>query len=300
MLQVITANIGGHRNLATSRLNPTRIAHEICQNLMIDPNLPTLISFQEAVQISFDGDPTVQDISALVAKELGADYRSYYAPKTSTITHPDVCIWDVACYQGATFITEGNAIVTNQPLAQWAWGASVPMAVSIGQPRLYSTGNRDTEPRNIIAVPLETQAYGTVYFIGTHLSTLRGEDRKDQTHPTTERATRLRMMETAHILGVLREIRQSEQEAGIAPRPCILAGDFNANEHRPEVEQLLTEFAHHQPETPHYTHINHQIDIDHIFISDPQGIIPAPKSVIVQTERPFPDGSDHLLKIALF
>lgn len=299
MLQVITANIGGHRNLRADRLNPTQTAYEIRQNLDIDPTLPTLIAFQEAVQIRFDDLPT-HDISDLIAHQLGAEYHSYFAPKTSTTHHPNVCVWDVPAYQGASFVTEGNSIVTNQPLGQWAWGASIPICVTIGQPRLYSTGGRDTEPRNVIAVPVQTEAYGTVYFIGTHLSTLRGEDRHDRTHPITQHAEQLRVMETAHILGLLDELRQSEQEAGIAPRPCILVGDFNANVPRPEIEQLLTEFVHYQPEQPHYTHINHQIDIDHIFVSDPQGLMPAPHRVDVQTERAFPDGTDHLLKIAIF
>jgi endonuclease/exonuclease/phosphatase family metal-dependent hydrolase len=298
MLQVITANIGGHRSLHTSRLNPVHIAHQIRQNLIMDPTLPSLIAFQEVVQIRFE-DGELHDLAMLVAQELGADYRSYFAPKISTLKHPDVWVWDVPAYQGATFVTEGNAIVTNLPLGQWAWGASVPVHVSIGYPRLYSTGNRDTEPRNLIAVPVLTE-YGTVYFMGTHLSTLRGEDRNDIQHPITQQAQHYRALEVDHILKVLEEIRASEVQAGIAPRPCILAGDFNANENRDEIQHLMSQFTHHQPTSPHYTHINHQIDIDHVFISDPQGMMPPPKSVQVVTQQPIPKISDHLLKIALF
>lgn len=298
MLQVMTANIGGHRNLRTTRLDPTQAAQNIRQNFDIDTTQPTLIALQEAVQIRFE-DGRLHDISALLADELGADYRAYYAPKTSNITHPNVCVWDIASYEGATEVSEGNAIVTNLPLGQWAWGASVPLSVSIGQPRFYSTGNRDSEPRNVIAIPAQTP-YGTVYFMATHLTTLRGEDRHDTSHPITQEAQRMRMLEIDHILRLMREIRQSEQTANIAPRPFILAGDFNSNEKRLEFLMLQDEFKHYQPAQPHYTHINHQIDIDHILISDPQAIMPPPQSVAVQTEPTLPDVSDHLLKIAIF
>lgn len=298
MLQVITANIGGHRNLRTDAINPQQTAQQIRQNLTFDPTQPSLIALQEVVQIRF-ADGHLHDLGEWVARELGADYRAYFAPKTSTANHPNVCVWDIPSYDGAEFVSEGNAILTNLPISQWAWGASVPFSVSIGRPRFYSTGNRDTEPRNLIALPVQT-AYGTVYFMGTHLSTLRGEDRQDTSQSIAQEAQSMRLMEIEHILALLNELRQAEITAGIEPSPCILAGDFNSNASRPEIQRLLAQFTQYQPETPHYTHINHQIDIDHIFVSDPLHKLPPVQDVRVITEHAIPDISDHFLKIAIF
>ena len=98
-------------------------------------------------------------------------------------------LWDRPAYRKMSAAAEGNAIVTNLPTEDWSWGSypdydecAVSSAwarhTTISRASLYSTGNRDTQPRNLMVASLNYRGV-PFYFLNTHLGVLLGEDRRD-------------------------------------------------------------------------------------------------------------------------
>lgn len=307
LLQIVTANIGGHRHLNDEPLNAAQIARDVQSILPIDPTLPTLIALQETTRVWRDNQH--ESDGELLARNLGESYRFMFAPEVDSNLHAHERIWNRSMYKGFTRVENGNGIITNLPFASWAWtspsegypgaGGAQMVSAAIGHAKLYSTGNRDTQPRNLMLVCVESP-FGALYFMTTHLSTTTGEHRIDLNQPNSKKASELRADETHDIKLVINELRQAEREKGYEPRPIILAGDFNAQPNTPEMRDNFRGFDYLQPNN-HIggTHLKHQIDIDHILIADPAKKLPNAQRCFVYTEPKVADVTDHRPVVAI-
>jgi endonuclease/exonuclease/phosphatase family metal-dependent hydrolase len=307
LLQIVTTNIGGHRHLNNEPLDSAQIARDVVRILPIDANLPTIIALQETTQVWRDTEPHSdgEDLTQI----LGQSYRFMFAPEVDSDMHAHNTIWERSMYRGYSRVKNGNGIVTNLPLAKWAWslpregypGAKGISAISsiISHAKLYSTGSRDTQPRNLIIACVESP-FGALYFMSTHLSTLRGEERRNPQHPISQAASDERLFECSQILRVVDELRASEREANMEPRPIILAADFNAEANTREMQSLQPTFDLLQP-TPseNGTHINHKINIDHILICDPAQKLPSVQRCFINTAPEVANVTDHRPVIAI-
>lgn len=310
MLQVVTANIGGHRNYRELAIDPISVAKELKANLQLDFQRPTILALQEVIKIAFEPGK-IWDIGEELAKELGEGYQAFFAPKINSASYPHITAWEKASYAGAIYAAEGNGIVTNLPLQQWPWpipaanfpghGVKSPIIVNIGTPHLYSTGNRDTEPRNLIIASLLADSK-PIYCISTHLSTIKGEDRHNPEAALSQEAAQKRSLEVQHILGILQELREAERNYGHSAAPVILAGDFNVNMEREEMKLLQSQFSNLALSNPNgaYTHVKHKTEIDHILLNDPLAVLSKPKNVYLLDKLPSSNFLDHLPKVVLF
>ncbi|MFN8373204.1 MAG: endonuclease/exonuclease/phosphatase family protein [Anaerolineae bacterium] len=307
LLQIVTANIGGHRHLNDTPLDTTQIARDVRGILPIDAAHPTLIALQETTEV-WHGSNASSDGETL-ARSLGADYRFLFAPEIDSDVHAHSKIWQRSMYRGYSRVRNGNGIVTNLPIAQWMWslpptgypgaGGAPAIHTTIGRAKLYSSGSRDTQPRNLIVSCLQSP-FGVLYFMTTHLSTLRGEERRNPDHQYSQQASRERQFEAGQILALVSELRSAESDAGTDARPIILAGDFNAEASAPEIQMLQPIFTLMNPTpSPDGTHINHKIHIDHILISDPLNTLPAVQQVYVNTAPGVASVTDHRPVIAI-
>jgi endonuclease/exonuclease/phosphatase family metal-dependent hydrolase len=310
MLQVVTVNVGGHRNQRDNPIEPQQVAREIKANLSLDYSRPTILALQEIIQLAYP-QQEILDIGDILAQELGQDYRAYFAPKMNSLAYAHRNAWEKSSYAGAAYAAEGNSILTNLPLTDWPWpmpaanfpahGQKSPIITPLGFPRLYSTGNRDTEPRNLIIAPLLYQDK-PLYFMACHLSTLKGEDRQDPNHPISRKAGEYRLSEIRHILHLLEELRSAESFYGKAHAPVILAGDFNVDTEREEMQHLQSQFMNLKikSESPVATHAKHGIEIDHILINDPNQQLGNVSELYILEKLTVPEVLDHFPKIAVF
>jgi endonuclease/exonuclease/phosphatase family metal-dependent hydrolase len=307
LLQIVTANIGGHRHLNDEPLNAAQIARDVRGILPIDPTLPTLIALQETTQV-WRGEESFSDGQQL-ASQLGNPYRFMFAPEIDSTIHSHSAIWQRPMYRGYTRVKNGNGIVTNLPAASWTWsvpdegypGAGGAQAIStcISRAKLYSTGSRETQPRNLIVSCLQSP-FGAVYFMTTHLSTLRGEDRHSPSASGSQQASAERSLECGQLLFLVAELRRAESEANIEPRPIILAADFNAQTESPEIKFLEQIFKLLKPPpSEDGTHLKHKIHIDHILISDPNHILPPVQKCFINTAPEVVNVTDHRPVIAI-
>jgi endonuclease/exonuclease/phosphatase family metal-dependent hydrolase len=245
-------------------------------------------------------------------------WRTFFAPEVDTAYHQHATLWNRSAYDstvngGLASGAEGNAVLSNLTAALWPWphhtGHRIPLMLiipsivtQISQASLYSTGTRDTQPRNLILTSVEHLTYGPLVFMNTHLGTVTGEDRHDPVHPQSATGEARRLHQVGEIVRVTREFRQAEVDNGHAPRPIVLVGDFNAVPGSAPM-QLLEQEYHllpvENPEADRWTHRDHKILIDHILISDPARILPEPR-VFIQTDLPYDDLTDHRPVIAVF
>jgi endonuclease/exonuclease/phosphatase family metal-dependent hydrolase len=287
-LQVVTTNIGGNRHSRETPLDPPRVAREVRELLALDTTQPTIIAVQEATRIWFQVDQPL-DSATLLAMELGHDFRAYFVPEIDSHTHPHRRAWNNTTYADAVRASEGNAIVTNLPLCPWPWSSAEanrpghgrldPLYTSISRATLYSTGDRNTQPRGMMVASLASP-FGPVFAMATHLTTMSiDEDRLVPGEDRLSEAVQDRLTQIEQILRVVSELRAAEQHRGMSPRPIILAGDFNAQPASQELLRLETVFDRVVPMMPdgaRWTHIKHKVEIDHIFIADPSGCFPTP------------------------
>lgn len=309
MLQVVTFNIGGARKLRQPPHKPVKLGGEVAIALKqhLQPATPTFIALQETGFITWETGHSSSAHQALAENMGGEVYRAYFAPELNTYMQPHGNLWNRAVYEGARAAGEGNGFVTNLPFAAWDWETFSHTQdhwthTQISHAQLYSSGNRDTQPRNLMVASLAHPQYGALYLLNTHWGTLSGEKRHEEQHPRTQAGEALRMAQATETLRVVQELRAAEQHVGKAPRPIILCGDFNATPDAPSLQALQTAFELLTVENPPqeaYSHLGHQILIDHVLVSDPQGILP-PARTFVQTDVVFNDLSDHLPVIAIF
>ena len=312
MLQVVTFNIGGARGMRPAPHDHDKLAEDTVTTLkqVINPSQPTIIALQETGLAFVNGDS--KNVGRKIAKLLGNDYINAFAPEVNMRDHPHPNLWDRPAYRGMIHAAEGNGIVTNLKPLDWAWGtyestishkmfSSWSRHTSISRATLYTTGNRDTQPRNLMVASLQYNDI-PIYFMNTHLGLLIGEDRHDPDYERSRTASQMRMEQVREILYVMDELKTSDQENEAQERAIILAGDFNARADTPEIEMLQPHFQLLSPENntaEQWTHQSHRILIDHILLHDPSQMFEI-VSCHIQTSIPFDDLTDHRPAVAIF
>ncbi len=305
MLQVVTFNIGGARGMRPAPHDHHKLASDTFTTLkqVINPRQPTIIALQESGQAVHRD--RCRDVGWKLAQLLGESYLSAFAPEVSMCAHPHPNLWDRPAYRDMRAAAEGNAIVTNLPLEAWSWG-SYPDAgdchgakawarqTTISRATLYSSGNRDTQPRNLMVASLRYRGV-PLYFLNTHLGVLIGEDRRDMNYERSRTASQMRQAQVSEILHVIDELKAADRLNEAPERAILLAGDFNAQPDAPEMEALQRRFRLLAPEnqpSQQWTHDQHRILIDHILLHDPAGQF-AVISCHIQSTLPFDDLTDH-------
>ncbi|MCA9910313.1 MAG: endonuclease/exonuclease/phosphatase family protein [Anaerolineae bacterium] len=312
MLQVVTLNIGGNRHFRNTPLNPPLLAREIHEIIPIDPTKPTLIALQEASQVWYQPDQLL-DTGSLLALEFGFEYKSYYGTVIDSETHPHRRAWNRDPFAGAVRASEGNAIITNLPLAEWPWPLPPEkhpgyanlrvLSTTISRATLYSTGDRNTQPRGVQVASVETP-FGPAFFMATHLTTFIGDT--ERADPSLEHAngpSQSRQHEVEQIIRVVNELRAAEAEVGAEPRPILLAGDFNAQPPSKEIQRLLDVFEFLPPTSKSgslATHIKQGVQIDHILLSDPLKKLGTLKECFIYEDTRVNAVTDHRLVIVTF
>ncbi len=312
MLQVVTFNIGGARGMRPAPHDHDKLAEDTVTTLkqVINPSQPTIIALQETGLALVGGNS--KNVGRKICELLGEDYIDAFASEVNMRDHPHPDLWDRPAYRGMMHAAEGNAILTNLKPHDWSWGtfqneisqrmfASWTRHTMISRASLYSTGNRDTQPRNLMVASLNYNGM-PIYFLNTHLGVLIGEDRDDPTYERSRTASQLRMDQVKEILHVVNELKTADNANEAPARPILLAGDFNAKLNTPEIEMLLGDFHILSPENEQndlWTHQTHRILIDHILLHDPNEqfeII----SCHIQIQIPFDDLTDHRPAVGIF
>jgi endonuclease/exonuclease/phosphatase family metal-dependent hydrolase len=315
---VMTLNAGGARRVQTTSLEPQQLSIDL-RDVIWRANIhPDIIAVQECHRVWFPNSAAYLETSDELAQRLGTSYQSFFSPDIDRDSHAHPRKWKQPAFEGYNRVMQGNAIIVNMEkmsLTGWPWhpdeknypGYSklAPISTQISIASLYSTGNRDTEPRNILVVPLKLKKDISLYFMATHLTTLSEEDRHNPKNPRSQEASNVRLAQVKEILRIVDELRRAEQEYNLNPKPIILAGDFNAIPAAPEIQHLQTRFSRPSPhwhtssKTLVYTHVSHQIHVDYVFYDDPDNLLTLRDCFIL--EQNYVRGvTDHLPVIAKF
>jgi len=311
MLQVVTFNIGGARGMRPAPHDHDKLAEDTVTTLkqVINPTQPTIVALQETGLALVGGDS--KNVGRKICELLGDNYISAFAPEVNMRDHPHPNLWDRPSYRGMMHAAEGNAILTNLTPVDWSWGtyqntisermfSSWARHTTISRASLYSTGNRDTQPRNLMVASLSYEGI-PFYFLNTHLGVLIGEDRHDPTYELSRVASLLRMEQVKEVLYIVEELKTADRDNEAGERPILFAGDFNAKPDTPEMEMLTRDFRLLSPENneERWTHQTHRILIDHILVHDPADQFEV-ISCHVQSQIPFDDLTDHRPTVGIF
>ena len=313
---VVTLNAGGGRRDRLKKIEPRQDAHAISEYISEKNAKPDIIAVQESTRIWKTEAGSFFENSKELEKKLGNEneYKSFFAEYVDSDFHRHSNKWEQPLFAGFSRVTQGNAIITNKPFAEWPWHSPkagypradkhTPIFTQISGASLFSTGNRDTEPRNLITAPLFVDKDKVIYFMATHLSTLKGEDRYDIKNPRSQKASEIRIGQIQAILEIVRELREAEIENKVGPFPIVLAGDFNAKPDSPELNVLRQEnFSclsprwYEKQNDQIYTHAGLKIHVDHIFYNDPKKVLSVLDCFVLP---PAPKVSDHLSVLARF
>jgi len=312
MLQVVTFNIGGARGLRPAPHNYDKLAEDTVTTLqqVINPTQPTIIALQETGLAFVNG--ATKNVGRKMAELLGNGYIDAFVSEVNMRDHPHPNLWDRPSYRGMMHAAEGNSIVTNLKPMDWSWGtyesvvsqkvfSSWTRHTTISRATLYSTGNRDTQPRKLMVSSL---MYNDIplYLMNTHLGVLIGEDRHDPDYERSRSASQMRMEQVREILYVIDELKTADESNEAPERAIILTGDFNATLDSPEMEMLQQHFQVLVPEnraSELWTHQSHRILIDHILLHDPAQSFEV-LSCHIQSTLSFDDLTDHRPAVAIF
>ncbi len=312
MLQVVSFNIGGARGMRPAPHDHEKLAVDTYSTLqqVINPRQPTVIALQESgVAIHNDSH---KNVGRKMASLLGSDFIDAFAPEVNMCDHPHPNLWDRPAYRNMSGAAEGNAIVTNLPVEDWSWGSfpeyddcmlsgAWARHTAISRATLYSSGNRDTQPRNLMVASLNYRGI-PFYFLNTHLGVLIGEDRVDMSYERSRAASQMRQAQVSEILYVIDELKRADCEYESPERPIVLAGDFNAQPNAPEMEMLQRHFRLLMPENKSselWTHQQHRVLIDHVLLHDPAEQFEV-ISCHIQSAIPFDDLTDHRPTVGIF
>ncbi len=312
MLQVVSFNIGGAREMRPAPHDHEKLAIDAYSTLqqVINPRQPTVIALQESGAARHNDQH--KNVGRKMARLLGSDYIDAFAPEVSMCDHPHPNLWDRPAYRNMTGAAEGNAIITNLPVEDWSWGSypeydacnmsgAWARATPISRATLYSSGNRDTQPRNLMVASLNYRGI-PLYFLNTHLGVLIGEDRHDADYERSRIASQMRQAQASEVLCVIDELKRADQANGAPERAILLAGDFNAQASAPEMEMLQRQFRLLRPENKSselWTHQQHRVLIDHILLHDPAAEFEV-ISCHIQSAIPFDDLTDHRPAVGIF
>lgn len=304
---VMTINAAGGSRARQTQLDPKQIATDLSKLISATIGtdspigMPDIIAVQESHQVwIIRGGDAFLETSRELAQRLGSSYSTYFSEYLDSDSHAHRNKWRQPAFYGFGRVKQGNAVITNKSLAQWPWDLpprgypgynrlAPAISTQISRATLYSTGNRDTEPRNLIVVPLslgqeeqeEQVKKASLYFMATHLTTLNEEKDKHGRRKPTKRASKVRRAQVHEILRVVDELRKAERNAKQEPIPIILAGDFNATPGSLEINDLERTFERPNPRWCDgsdyhgevWTHVKHRIHVDHVFYDDPNGLL---------------------------
>ncbi len=312
MLQVLSFNIGGARGMRPAPHDHEKLAVDTYSTLqqVINPRQPTLVALQESGVAICNG--ASRNVGRKMAQLLGTEYVDSFAPEVTMCDHPHPNLWDRPAYRSMTGAAEGNAIVTNLPTEDWPWGSypdydDCAMSgawvrhTTISRASLYSTGNRDSQPRNLMVASLNYRGV-PFYFLNTHLGVLIGEDRMDYDFERSRTASQMRQAQVSEIMNVIDELKRADMDNERPERPILLAGDFNAQPEAPEMEMLQRHFRLLTPEnagSEQWTHQRHRVLIDHVLLHDPAEEFEV-ISCHIQSKIPFDDLTDHRPTVGIF
>ena len=221
MLQVVSFNIGGARNLRPAPHDHDKLAVDTYSALqqVINPRQPTVIALQESGVAFHSGSS--RNVGRKMAELLGGEYIDAFAPEVTMCDHPHPNLWDRPAYRSMTGAAEGNAIITNLEMEDWSWGSypeydeclmsgAWARQTTISRATLYSSGNRDTQPRNLMVASLRYRGI-PFYFLNTHLGVLIGEDRLDAEYERSRAASQMRQAQVNEILHVIEELKCADR-----------------------------------------------------------------------------------------
>jgi endonuclease/exonuclease/phosphatase family metal-dependent hydrolase len=308
---VMTINAGGAQH-AKAQIAPAHIAAGLYRSMSAVVDSPDIIAVQESHHVWTED--SFLETSRELARNIGESYSSYFSPYIDSKYHTHQKKWGRPAFKGFLRVKQGNAIITNKIIAQWPWDVPpegypghttrAPITTQISRSTVYSKGNRDTEPRSLMVVPLSVGQI-SLYCMVTHLATLTGEDRHDPDSLQSQRASDVRLEQVEQILRVVDELRKAERRKEVAPLPIILAGDFNAQPGSPELDNLEHTFLRPDPHwhdgsrSPVWTHTGHKIHVDHIVYSDPAGLLTLLDCFVLLPGQ-MTTVTDHLPVIATF
>jgi endonuclease/exonuclease/phosphatase family metal-dependent hydrolase len=277
MLQIVTINVGG--SFREQYRPPHTVAEEIRQQVPLDFSQPFVMGLQEIFRIENQAHSFISLDDELC--KLAPNLNYCFATEADSAAHPHAKAWENDGFKHASHVSDGNGVLSNLAYASWPWSMPAagypgamelcPILVPLGSPRLHSTGNRNTKPRNAIVASLKTSA-GEIFLINTHLTTLVGEREENADRAIVRKAMDLRLLEINGILSIVGELREAERLAQQEARPIILLGDFNTSPSSQEFAVLLENFVLLSPAAApeRLTHKKERVHIDHILMNDPQ------------------------------
>ena len=274
-LVVASINVGVGRRALTGKVDIDRLARQTLDLLAAQP--VDVIAIQEAFRVWGASRESFLDFGQELARQLGPPYRSFFAPYLDSDVHSHSRKWQRDSYRGLSRAMQGNAIVSRLPIARWPWpqpnsdypGCSSVEAlnVAINAGEIFSSGDRNTEPKTVCVVPL---VYGTseIYVIAAHLSTLTNDDRRSAGSAAS-------VARCGQVRALHRIKAQLAGSTGGSTTPLVLACDANAVLDSPEMKLLLQEFQTSRSPRwddgalePIWSHVDHRVLIDHIFWSN--------------------------------
>lgn len=313
---VMTMNVGGAKQVRQQRLDIEKFVSDIvgCIPASVKPDIIAVHESHEVWNEEGVRFEKSEELSKKLSETLGKPYKSYFSPYLDSDYHSHFNKWERKAFKGFSRVKQGNAIVTNKSTGQWPWNSPpqgyptpeeiAPISTQISGATLFSTGNRNTEPRALMVVPLSLGGV-SLYFMATHLATLTGEKRNNKRHLRSKKASEVRFAQAKEIIQVVEELREAEQKKELTPLPMILAGDFNAQVCTPEIDVLEQTFVRLIPcwydgsKDPVWTHVGHKIHVDHIFYDDPADVLTL-RGCSVLPPKEISEVIDHLPIVATF
>jgi len=290
-ITVISINAGGAIRGRRTKVNPKETAISlgtIIKEINIDS---TMIAMQESLKIWNINNSNYVETGRELANNLDFSYRSMFAPYLDSDFHVHQTKWEQESFKGYNKIQQGNSVITNIRFGKWPWPLPVNgfpghdkksyISSQISNASIYSTGNRDTEPRNIIVVPLQVLNNITVFFMATHLTKLTGEDRDKTEDKRSIEASDIRLEQINQIINIVKEIQSMDNYSYKCP--IILAGDFNALPGSREICKIK-EFFYRIPikNSESKVSLDDTNQVDHIFVNDIDNILTPIYSAIIE------------------
>ena len=274
-----------------------------------------LVGIQEVLKVWPTDNEYPIDFCMELAKQLNLQNSFFDSILDSHVnTHPDK--WGDPIFQPFNRVQTGNGVISKWDFSNFPWQTNIrseaniapipdkfyPISIQVSQPGFYWSGNRNSDIRKIIISRINLSNELSLYFLVTHLSHLKGEDRRDPGLSRSMEASKVRLGEVENVLHIVGQIRNKLRSSS-QKDPVILVGDFNSIPGSTEITLLEGEFQRIQPtwlsdnRERNYTYPKSQLHIDHIFISDPDRLITVEDCLVFddpQIERV----SDHLPVIA--
>jgi len=248
----MTYNIGGTKSPNYSFSNVLRVIRNLS---------PDFLCIQEIFEKRINSKKIESQVKK-ITETLGKETRYYFGPTISTNEHfhPSKQLFVDLLFEDIQEWVQGNAFFSKKIFTKLGnqLAAGKPRNLPVFTPITYE-GNRNTDPRRVIISRIKLPNLSP-FVIGTHLTTLVGEDDGNYniTPSIKEVAQKMRLDQTQKIIQIIKKhILDQHQMA-------ILLGDFNA----PEKETCIVNnvegdgrFVRLAPENQGHRHI-----VDHIFI----------------------------------